>query len=273
MIKITDKEFNELALFIKNNFGVNLTPQKKILVMTRLNNTLEEKNFNSFTEFFNYVVSDTTGEAITTLINKITTNHTYFFRENKHYNYLSKTVLPYLYKTERNKKDLRIWSAGCSSGEEAYTLAMLLDSFFIDKDKSWDKKILATDISTNVLKHGVKGIYGEESLLKIPNEGWKLKYFKNVDEDKYKVIDKIRKEVIFKRFNLMNNTFPFKKKFHVIFCRNVMIYFDTKTKNELIERFYNITEPGGYLFIGHSETLDKKSTRFKYIMPSVYRKE
>lgn len=273
MIKITDKEFNELAIFIKNNSGVNLTPEKKILLMTRLNQTLEEKNFGSFTEFYNYVISDKTGEAITTLINKVTTNHTYFFRENKHYNYLIKTVLPYLYKAERNKKDLRIWSAGCSSGEEPYTLAMLLDSFFADKDRTWDSKILATDISTNVLKHAINGIYNEESLWKIPNEVWKLKYFNTIENNKYKVVDKIRKEVIFKRFNLMNKKFPFKKKFHVIFCRNVMIYFDAKTKNELIQRFYDITEPGGYLFIGHSETLDKKSTGFKYIMPAVYRKE
>lgn len=169
-------------------------------------------------------------------------------------------------------KDLRIWSAGCSSGEEPYTLAMLIDEF-LGKDKVWwDSKILATDISSKVLDLAKKGCYSKDALANISPK-WKLNYFQSIDNDTFKVADKIRNETILRRLNLMDDTFPFKQKFHVIFCRNVMIYFDLETKRKLIDKFYNLLEYGGYLFIGHSESIERGSTNFKYVMPAVYRKE
>ena len=271
MLTITDKEFRELADYIKINYGIHLKEEKQSLITGRLHNVLAQKNFNSFSEYYKYVISDKTGEAVVTLIDKITTNHTFFMREVDHFYYFRDKVLPYLASTVR-EKDLRIWSAGCSSGEEPYTLAMIIDEFFGKEKMWWDSKVLATDISGKVLGEASKGIYSNEKIAALPSN-WKLNYFKKLDNEKSVLIDKIRNEVIYRKLNLMDQVFPFKKKFHVIFCRNVMIYFDNKTKWELINKFYDLTEYGGYLFIGHSESLNREETKYKYIMPAVYRKE
>ena len=143
-------------------------------------------------------------------------------REVEHFFYFRDKVLPYF--TGRQKdKDLRIWSAGCSSGEEPYTLAMFIDEFFGKEKMWWDSKILATDISTKVLEEAIKGIYSNEEIATLPSP-WKLHYFKKIDNENSVLVDKIRNEVIYRKFNLMDRAFPFKRKFHVIFCRNVMIY-------------------------------------------------
>ncbi len=271
MIAITDKEFRQLADFIKANYGINLKEEKRALVMGRLNNLLLSKNFGSFSAYFEHVVSDMSGEAVTTLMNRITTNHTFFMREADHFNFLRDKALPYFRHTLR-QKDLRIWSAGCATGEEPSTIAMLIDEYF-EKEKSlWDTKILATDISNKALNAAKAGVYSHESIACLPAQ-WRLNYFKKIDEENAVLVEKIRNEIIYRVFNLMDAAFPFKKKFHVIFCRNVMIYFDNKTKEELINKFYDITEQGGYLFIGHSESLNREACRYKYVMPAVYRKE
>lgn len=271
LVTITDKEFDMLSGYIKANYGIHLKPEKKSLIIGRLHNVLAQKNFDSFSEYFEYVVSDKTGEAVTTLINKITTNHTFFMREPEHFDYFKNKVLPFLFQTVK-EKDLRVWSAGCSSGEEPYTLAMIIDEYLGNEKMFWDSKILATDISDKVLDKAKKGVYENEKVEPVPSI-WKASYFKKFDNENYILTDKIRNEVIYRKFNLMDKIFPFKRKFHVIFCRNVMIYFDNKTKDELTEKFYDSLEYGGYLFIGHSESLNRETTRFKYIMPAVYRKE
>ncbi len=270
MIRISDKEFNQLAEYIKANFGIYLKAEKKTLLYSRLYNILDEKNFKNFSEYYDYVVNDKTGEAITTLISKITTNHTYFMREADHFEYFKTAVLPFLQNTARNR-DLRIWSAGCSTGEEVYTLAMIIDEFFGPDKPLWDTKLLATDISDKVLNIAVKGVYNKEQVGPLPSR-WLKKYFMKDGSDNYIINDKIKNEVIFRKLNLMNWQYPFRKKFHVIFCRNVMIYFDNKTRYELVNKFYEYTEPGGYLFVGHSESLNREETKYKYIMPAVYRK-
>lgn len=271
MITISDKEFWQLAGYIKENYGINLKEEKKTLLMGRLHNVLLEKNFESFSEYFNYLLTDKAGEAIDTLINKITTNHTFFMREIDHFEYFKNVVLPYLISAKRDK-DLRIWSAGCSSGEEAYTLAMIVHEFFGIEKNGWDTKILATDISDNVLDTAIKGVYSNERIASLPAQ-WKLNYFKKLDNEKSVLVDKIRNEVIFRKFNLMTPAFPFKRKFDVIFCRNVMIYFDHLTKAELVKRFYNGSEAGGYLFIGHAESLNRSETEYRYLKPAIYRRE
>lgn len=271
MVTITEKEFKQLADYIKAHYGINLKEEKMSLVMGRLQNVLVQEKINSFTDYYNYIISDKTGNAVVTLINKITTNHTFFMREIEHFHYFGEKVLPNLVKGVKTK-DLRIWSAGCSSGEEPYTLAMIIDEFLGSEKKIWETRILATDISSKVLEAAVNGIYEKDKIVSLSSQ-WKMNYFKKLDDDKCVLIDKIRNEVIYRKFNLMDKVFPFKRKFHVIFCRNVMIYFDNETKMELIEKFYDLTEPGGYLFIGHSESLSRDDTRYKYIMPAVYRKE
>ena len=270
MVDITDKEFSQLVDFIKTNYGINIKEEKRAMLTGRLQNTLVQNGYKNFTEFYNKLVSDNSKEAVITLVNKITTNHTYFMREKDHFDYFQSTVLPYLEKNVETK-DLRIWCAACSTGEESYTLAMIVDEYFGNRKLYWDTKILATDISEKVLNTAKLGIYEAENTEVLP-ASWRVGYFKKYDKDKLVVTDRIKNEVIYRKFNLMERNFPFKKKFHVIFCRNVMIYFDTETKNELIRRFYDSMEDGGYLFIGHSESILRSETNFKYIRPAVYRK-
>ena len=269
-IMISDNEFWQLVDLMKSRYGINLS-QKRNLIVGRLQNHLQKSNYNTFSEFYNDIISDKTGEMVNVLLNKLTTNHTYFMREMEHFDYFKNVVIPHIVKTE-NTKDMRIWSAGCSSGEEPYMIAMVLADYFGANKNGWDTQILATDISERVLNLAGEGKFMSESLTVLP-ETWRKKYFYKINDDYEKISDDIRKEIIFKKFNLMSKTLPFKKKFHNIWCRNVMIYFDAPTKMELIERFYDHTAPGGYLFIGHSESLARNETRYKYIEPAIYRKE
>lgn len=270
MLNITFKEFKLISEYIEKHYGIHLRDEKQSLVAGRLHNVLAQMGFNSFTEYYDYLIADKSGEAGIILVDKITTNHTYFMREVDHFHFFRDKVLPFLAHTVKDK-DLRIWSAACSSGEEAYTLAMIVDEFF-DKDKMfWDSKILATDISNNVLEIAHKGIYSHEKITPLPIQ-WKTKHFKRHDNGNWAVNDRLKSEVILRKFNLMDS-FPFKKKFHVIFCRNVMIYFDQKTKEALINKLYDMLNYGGYLFIGHSESINREASGFKYISPAVYRKE
>ncbi|MDR0293583.1 MAG: protein-glutamate O-methyltransferase CheR [Oscillospiraceae bacterium] len=265
---ISNEEFTTLVRWVKDNYGVNLE-RKATLVEGRLWNVIKQKGFSSLKEYFDYAVADKSGLEIKTLLTRLTTNYTYFMREDIHYTFLTDTVLPELIPRLR-VKDLRIWSAGCSSGEEPYTAAMVLDDYFGSSKSAWDAKILATDISPQVLQMAKEAVYPEDRLQNLP-PAWKTKYFSKEPGNHFRVKDFLRKEVILSSFNLMD-TFPFRKPFHVIFCRNVMIYFDKPTRDALIERYYDALEPGGYLFIGLSETVDKAATRFEFVKPSIYRK-
>lgn len=191
-------------------------------------------------------------------------------REVEHFYYFRDTVLPYI-EDNISDGDLRIWCAGCSSGEESYTLQMFMTDYFKNKNKEWNTELLATDISTSILKKAVTGIYTKEQIKPL-DQNWQKFYFKKYDDKRVIVSDEIKKKVTYRKFNLMEKNFPFKKKFHVIFCRNVMIYFDNKTRDALVKRFYDASAKGAYLFIGHSESLNNTDTQYKYIMPAVYRK-
>lgn len=270
-MEMTDHEFNDFSNYIRSNFGINLTDKKRTLLTSRLNMVLENGNFGSFSDYFNHVISDRTGQAVNELVDKVTTNHTFFYREKQHYEYLTKEVLPYFINENQQSKDLRLWSAGCSTGEEPYSIAMVMADYLGNQRILWDTKILATDISNHALTKAKRGIYTNENIKNNPPI-WNKLYFRPYDKDNSIIVDSIKREVIFRRFNLLSQ-FTFKKQFHVIFCRNVMIYFDMETKMDIVEKFYQMLEPGGYLFIGHSESIDKSSTRFKYIKPSVYRKD
>jgi len=269
MIKINQREFHTLIKYIKKYYGIDLI-KKKNLIEGRLSNVIVNKGFDNFSDYLDFVDKDKSGKEATYLIDKLTTNHTYFMREEKHYEFMENSILPYFEQNIKDR-DLRIWSAGCSSGEEPYTTAILLREYFNNNFVNWDSKILATDISNTALNTALEGVYSETTLSKLPNI-WKSKYFKKIGLNKYRISDEIRREVIFRKFNLMSENFPFKKKFHLIFCRNVMIYFDRKTKNELINKYYDNTVDGGYLFIGHSESIPRDETRYKYVLPSIYRK-
>ena len=270
MLSLNDNDFRRLITFIKSSFGIDLS-QKRQLIIGRLSNTVVSMGYSSFTEYIDHVLAEKKPQDLELLLSKLTTNYTFFLRESSHFDYFQKTVLPYLEKTKTNHV-LSIWSAGCSSGQEPYTLSMILKEYFGNKPGNWDTRILATDISQNALKAALAGIYDEESLSALPAD-WKRKYFRPTsDSGVYEVADVLRNNVIFKTFNLMD-PIRFKLKFDVIFCRNVMIYFDQPTKEALVRRFYDATVPGGYFFIGHSESLNKATTPYHYLMPSTYRKE
>lgn len=267
ILEITDSEFHDLVSFVYSSYGIDLSRKRK-LIEGRLSNTLKAKNFSSFSDYITFLHNDKTGDELRNFLNRITTNYSYFARENDHFKYLFEAVLPFWEK--RCNRDLRTWSAGCSSGQEPYNIAMTYDQYFgIDK-LGIDKTILATDISTNVLTLAKEGVYPEKDLAGLPTD-WKQKYFSKISDGLFQLSPKIRKEVEFRIFNLMND-FVYKKQFHIIFCRNVMIYFDSKTTQRIIEKFYDALAPGGYLFIGHSESIDRRNTKFRYVHPAVYQK-
>ena len=268
--EMTDKEFSIISEYIKNNYGISLSSDKKSLVYSRLKNVLEKKGFNSFTDYYEHLVNDKTGIEAIVFIDKITTNHTFFMREVDHFKFLKDEVLPKIEKTAKDK-DVRIWCAGCSSGEESYTLEMILTDYFKGKS-GWNTELLATDISTEVLKKAIKGIYTKDHVKSL-SQDWKKNYFKEFNDNQMIVSDSIKNKITYRKFNLMEPKFPFKRKFQAIFCRNVMIYFDDKTRTELIRKFYNASEKGAYLFIGHSETLNNIETNYEYVMPAVYIKK
>ncbi len=270
VIRISDRDFTRLTEYLRDHYGINLT-KKRVLIEGRLNHYLIRNGYDSYTTYLDNVFADPTGAEFTNIINYLTTNYSFFMREWDHYEFYRNRILPEL-KSRVKDYDLRLWSAGCSTGEEAYTLAMVTNDFFGEEASRWDKRILATDISQKVLNFATAGIYGAEAVEPLPKT-WKLTHFNKLPEGSLQAKDSLKQEVLFRPFNLMEKVFPFKKQFHVIFCRNVMIYFDAKTKVELVNRFYDVLAPGGYLIVGQSESLDRSATKLSYVMPSIYHKD
>ncbi|MGN0245706.1 MAG: CheR family methyltransferase [Lachnospiraceae bacterium] len=267
---MTDLEFRRISMFLKDRYGIDMTHKKEIMD-GRLSNMIRIRGFDSYDAYMNALMQDSSGEMEKELVNLLSTNHTYFMREFEHFEYMKKVVLPYLRKEEENTQDLRIWCGAASSGEEPYTLAMLLLDFFGLEHDKWDTTVLATDISTEVLQSAVRGVYKKEQIAELP-DNWKRRFFRLVEDGEYfAVTDELKKEVLFRQFNLMDD-FPFRKKLHVIFLRNVMIYFDRPTKQSLIKKLYDVLEPGGYLFVGRTETIEKGNVPFELVEPSIFRK-
>lgn len=245
--------------------------RKKEIMEGRLENYIRAKGFQSYSEYINALESDITGRYESELVNILTTNHTFFMREFEHFDFLREIVLPQLREKEAAKKDLCIWCGAASTGQEPYMLAMLVKDFFGFEHNMWDTKILATDISTEVLAQAVEGKYDSSQIEVLP-ERWKRRFLHPLKEGRYEIVPEIKNEVIFRQFNLMDK-FPFKRKMHIVFLRNVMIYFDKETKKQLIQKVYDVMEPGGYLFIGRTETIDRCSVPFELIQPSIFRKQ
>lgn len=267
---MTEQEFLRIYHFIKDKYGISLDRRKEI-IQGRLDNYLQWNGYQSYTEYMRAVEADFTGRLEGELVNILTTNHTFFMREFEHFDYLRMKVLPELKRKEERKKDLCIWCGAASSGQEPYMMAMLLKDFFNLEADAWDTKVLATDINTEVLLQAVRGVYDKEHVESIP-ESWLRRYFHPINGgEQFEIVKEIKDEVIFRQFNLMDD-FPFKRRMHIIFLRNVMIYFDNETRKQLIQKVYDVMEPGGYLFVGRTETLDKCQCPFDMIQPSIFRK-
>lgn len=268
-MEISESEFQRIVYYVKSKYGIELG-HKRTLIEGRLENYLIRKGYSSYSEYMNQVEYNPNGQEAKDMINVLTTNHTFFMREPEHFRFLKETVLPQLRIKESKSKDIRTWCAAASTGEEPYTLGMILMDYFKLAEGKWDTTLLATDISTKVLEFAAEGKYLSEQIAPLPNM-WKKCYFRQKSKEEYQVTEALKKEVLFREFNLMN-PLPFRRKFHIVFLRNVMIYFDEETKIQLLNRIYDHMETGGYLFIGTTETIDKTRTRFRYVRPAVYQK-
>ncbi|MEI0518217.1 protein-glutamate O-methyltransferase [Brachyspira murdochii] len=275
MPALSDSEFNELVKIIYDKTRIQMTNHKRALVTSRLSKRLRALHMDSFREYIDFV-KNAKDEELTNFVNAVTTNKTDFFRENKHFEYMKTNFLPEWEKNfkEGKVKNLRIWSAACSTGEEPYTIQMTLHEYFGANYDKYDIKVLASDIDTNVLAHGRAGIYKEESVESIqPNI--LRKYFLRGTGDKdglYKVKDILKKNLFFRQLNFKDEDFDIHTQFDLIFCRNVIIYFDKEFQKELFNKFHRYLKEDGLVFIGHSETLFGVSDKFKYVSSNIYKK-
>jgi chemotaxis protein methyltransferase CheR len=273
---MTNKEFSLFRELIYSNVGINLSDSKKLMLTTRLSKKLKVCNINSFKEYYNFIQtsSNQSREEYNRMVDVITTNKTDFFREPVHFDFLTEEALPELVQSIRFKSNqkLQVWSAGCSSGEEVYTLGIVLSEFFSGKI-SGDFSILGTDISEEILTNAAKAVYPDISINPI-NHVLKKKYLMKGTgnmKGRCKIIPELIKKTKFKKLNFMQSDFGFKNKFDIIFCRNVVIYFDKKTQIEFFKKLYNNLTTGGYLFIGSSETLFGINSDLTAVGTTIYR--
>jgi chemotaxis protein methyltransferase CheR len=263
-------ELRRLANIVKNRFGIVIGEDKQILVANRLRNYLLQRGFKSYQELLNRLEANPEGIEYDDLADLLSTNYTFFYRESDHFDLLRTRVLPEIEAILKAQKsnDLRVWCCASSTGEEAYTIGMLLMEHFGSRYSRIDAGVLATDISSQALRQGEVGRYHASQLLQLP-PALMNKYFVKINHDTYDIIPTLKKEVLFRKFNLLSRHFPFRKPFHVIFCRNVMIYFDRETRSHLLSKLYDITVPGGYLFIGHAECIGSEKMRYERISPTI----
>ncbi len=275
MYELRVREFNLFRKLIYGKSGIKLNDSKLELVRSRLAKRLRQLSIPTFKEYYSLLSEQLDGPETLHMLDAITTNQTSFFREPKHFDFLNKTALANLLEEKEQTRDrtFKVWSAGCSTGEEPYSLTITLLEF-LENYPGYSLKILATDLSTQVLSLAAKGIYEKKNLPNIQLNTLKKYFFKG--EKKWEGFCKVRPElskfIQFKRFNLMENHFPFSSSFDIIFCRNVMIYFDKKTQETLVNKHCSALKKGGYFFIGHSESLTGTNHHFNYIQPTIYRK-
>ena len=267
----TDRDFEYLRTLVGEHAGISLGEQKRQLVYGRLTRRLRQLQIADFAGYCHYVQQNTASE-IGEIINAITTNLTSFFRENHHFEHLKGEALPDLMARNAAKRRLRLWSAGCSTGEEPYSIAMtLMES--LPEIASWDAKLLATDIDSQVLARAASGVYADDRVRDLPPERMRRWFSKGQGNNagKVKVSDKLQKLIAFRQLNLMQS-WPMHGPMDVIFCRNVVIYFDKETQKKLFDRYADMLAPEGYLYVGHSETLHRICDRFRLIGRTIYQK-
>jgi chemotaxis protein methyltransferase CheR len=265
MNDLTPELFRKYSKLVYERAGIYLTDSKQELLKARVGKIIRRKGISGFRAYFDMVQRDQTGREITLLLDSISTNLTYFFRENQHYELLKLIIKkhPPLFQ-----HTIRLWSAGCSTGEEPYSIAITMQ----ENGVAGRTKILATDLSTRVLAFARDGQYEGERLKSLSRDSVHRWFTRLPGPEKvYEVKKELKQMVLFKQFNLMH-PFPFRNRFQVIFCRNVMIYFDRPTQERLVQKFFEVLEPGGYLFIGHSESLNSVRHSFEFIQPATYRR-
>ncbi len=268
-----DTDFDFIARMANEKTGIQLGKHKRDMIYSRIVRRIRSLNLQTFSEYCDYLKSHQ-NEEMTNFINAITTNLTSFFREEHHFDFLKDTVIPEIKSKNTVSKKLRVWSAGCSTGEEPYSLAMTFHSAFSDA-RGWDIKVLATDLDTNVVLHGKTGVYVQDRVDGLPASILKKNFNEVVPASgrgrAYEMSPHLKQYITFNRLNLLSD-WPMKGKFDVIFCRNVVIYFNKDTQRILFDRYADMLKPNGYLFIGHSETLHGVTKRFESLGRTIYRK-
>ncbi len=273
---LCESDFLRLSSLIHGECGIKMPPQKKIMLEARLKKRLRKLGMRSFREYCEYLFSDEGMECeLVHMVDVVTTNKTDFFREPRHFDYLTGTAVPELMKTMGAgiTREMEIWSAGCSTGEEPYTIAMALNEFR-GLRPSFRFRIVATDISTKVLEAAMRGIYKLEKADPIP-PALKKKYFlrsKDRERGLVRIAPELRAQVKFRRVNFMGGDFGVRRPVDIIFCRNVIIYFDRPAQERVVNRLCDHLLPGGYLFMGHSETLNGLRVPLLSSGPMIYRK-
>jgi len=266
-LQLTAREFREIRDLAHRRFGLDLKQGKEALVAARLGKKLRKLGFETFAQYHHYILTDSTGDALIELIDALTTNHTSFLRERAHFELLARAAN----EEFGGVSVLRVWSAACSSGEEPYSIAMCLAQA-LGKSPARDFRILATDISTQVLDTARRGVYPVGRFSDVPDTLRRAYLLRGRGEAEgfYKVKPELGKRIEFDRFNLIE---PFSQRglFHVIFCRNVMMYFDKPTQQDIVQRLSACLERGGYLFVGHAESLTGVEHALQYVRPATYR--
>ncbi len=270
--ELTDEDFNYLCALIGDQAGIRLTSAKRELVYARLAKRLRALGLRSFRQYCDLLRGGDEEEKVH-CVNAITTNVTFFFREAHHFEYLEQTVLPELMeeKIRAGSRRLRVWSAGCSSGEEAYSLGIVLREQ--PALQNWDVRVLATDVDTHILERARRGIYDLKQIEKV-SPARRSRWFRvgiGRNEGLVSVLPELKERIYFRQVNL-KEPWPMHGPFDVIFCRNVVIYFDREMQRKLFDRFAGILSSNGHLFIGHSESLFGLSNRFRLVGPTIYRK-
>ena len=273
---LSETEFRKIASYIEKNVGIKMPPEKRLMMQSRLTSRLKALQLDSFKQYIDYVFSgkDTDNHEIIMMIDAMTTNLTEFFREPQHFDFMRNVALPEYAAQGRGK--IKLWSAGCSTGQEPYTLSMVMSEFIRQNPTSSirDYSVLATDISTKVLDKAASAIYPMDAVRGIPTEIMH-QYFlkgKNPSNPSVRLKQEIRNRVNFMRLNFMDDDYGFRDTLQIIFCRNVLIYFDKTNQERVINQFLRYLEPGGYLFLGHSETIFGMTLPFKTVAPTVFQR-
>ncbi|MBW2107143.1 MAG: protein-glutamate O-methyltransferase CheR [Deltaproteobacteria bacterium] len=273
---MTDAEFTRFSRFIHDQCGITLPPAKKAMLASRLQKRLRALGLTSYAQYYDYVFRPPGNpDECTKMIDAVTTNRTEFFREPHHFEYLRSQALPSLLKHRRpgTGQTIRLWSAGCSSGEEPYSLAITMAAF-ISERPGLEFSILATDLSATMIAMGQRAVYGEEKIRSVPFQLRKNYVMRGVGSQKgyYRIVPELRRRVQFKRLNLMDPNLDTGSVMDIVFCRNVIIYFDRETQQRLFKKIFDRLASGGFLFIGHAETLDGINNNFVRVAPTIYRK-
>jgi chemotaxis protein methyltransferase CheR len=271
---ISSRDYTRLRALVYDEAGINLGSEKKAMLEGRIRRRLKELAIHSYGEYCDYLFSgEGLRDELVHLIDVVTTNKTDFFREPRHFDFLTATAVPEFLASNSARRPMLIWSAACSTGEEPYTLALVLSEYGLTHP-GFTFKIIATDISTTVLKKASLGIYSADAVRPVP-QALKVKYFMRGREssvERVRVVPELRRLVEFRRLNFMDSDYGIQEKFDAIFCRNVIIYFDRPTQQSILGKITQRLQPRSYLFMGHAETLHDLNLPLAPVAPSLYRR-